>query len=232
MGKETTIRIGVFIPNEVQLLDAACIDTIGVMGHDYLTRLQGFLPQAVIDLAPTIKICWIGTVQAGEPIGLTSNHTILATHHYSDPEVAPGQLLAVAVPGPFLDVDYSNQREALQWLKQQSETEGTDILSICSGIIVCGEAGLLKDKTITCPRGLNDWIKTKNYGEKEVVADKYRWFQDGSFWSSGGVTNGNDLVAAWARQNKTFPEPLAEIACQATDVGDRDQVYKTPPGQF
>lgn len=41
----------------------------------------------------------------------------------------------------------------------------------------------------------------------------------------GGITNGNDLVAAYARQSKHFPRPVVEIALKMADVGDRPQVY-------
>ncbi|KAK5627174.1 hypothetical protein RRF57_002889 [Xylaria bambusicola] len=41
----------------------------------------------------------------------------------------------------------------------------------------------------------------------------------------GGVTNGNDLVAAYARAGKHFPSAVVEIACKMADVGDRGQVY-------
>ncbi|KAJ8125541.1 hypothetical protein O1611_g8099 [Lasiodiplodia mahajangana] len=53
-----------------------------------------------------------------------------------------------------------------------------------------------------------------------------RWVQDGNFWSSGGVTNGNDLVAAYARATpKYFPRPLVELVCEQLEVGDRPQQY-------
>ena len=46
------------------------------------------------------------------------------------------------------------------------------------------------------------------------------------FWEIiGGVTNGNDLVAAYARQSKHFPSPIVEIATNMADVGDRPQNY-------
>lgn len=41
----------------------------------------------------------------------------------------------------------------------------------------------------------------------------------------GGVTNGNDLVAAYARTGKHFPSAVVEIACKMADVGDRGQEY-------
>lgn len=42
----------------------------------------------------------------------------------------------------------------------------------------------------------------------------------------GGVTNGNDLVAAYARAGKHFSAPLVEIVCKMAEVGERAQVYE------
>ena len=42
----------------------------------------------------------------------------------------------------------------------------------------------------------------------------------------GGVTNGNDLMAAYARaSSKYWARPLVELGLRLTDVGDRDQGY-------
>ncbi|KAI1504429.1 ThiJ/PfpI family protein [Biscogniauxia marginata] len=219
-----TVRIGVFIPRECQLLDASSVDIMGSMGYEYMEPLSKLVSQALIDLAPSVRIHYIGSVRAGEPIRLSSNVTIIATNHYSDPEVAPGKLDIVLVPGPdpFLDFPMAS----FEWLGAQGRTEGVDILSVCTGIFLCGEAGLLMDRTVCGPRGLQDLIKTKGYGEKALVGHELRWRQDGNFWSSGGVTNGNDLVAAYCRATpRHFPAPLVAMTCNMIDVGDRPQEY-------
>ena len=41
----------------------------------------------------------------------------------------------------------------------------------------------------------------------------------------GGITNGNDMVAAYLRQSKVFPRPVVELACSMADVGDRGEKY-------
>jgi hypothetical protein len=41
----------------------------------------------------------------------------------------------------------------------------------------------------------------------------------------GGITNGNDLVAAYLRHSTRFPNPLVEIVLGMVDVGDREQEY-------
>ncbi len=48
----------------------------------------------------------------------------------------------------------------------------------------------------------------------------------------GAITNGNDLVAAYIRQSKHFPSPVAEVACKMADVGDRAQGYSQGPTAF
>ncbi|KAI2615714.1 ThiJ/PfpI family protein [Hypoxylon sp. NC1633] len=190
-----------------------------------MAMLEGLAPKAIIDLAPDMKIHYIGSVKAGETIKLTAELPIVPTHHYNDPEVAPGKLDIVLVPGPdpFVPID----KVAAKWLKAQGETAGVDILSVCTGIFVCGEAGLLKGREACGPRGILDLIRSKGYGEKKLVGDKYRWTQDGNLWSSGGITNGNDMVAAYCRATpKHFPRPLVEIACELADVGDRGREYR------
>ncbi|KAI1473757.1 class I glutamine amidotransferase-like protein [Daldinia eschscholtzii] len=221
-----TVRVAVFIPTECQLLDAASVDIIGSMGYEYMWAFRHLLPPAIVDLAPSVEIHYVGVVPAGSPIKVTSNESILATDHYADASVAPGKLDVILVPGP----DPAAQREkgALEWLKKQAETPGVDILSVCTGIFVCGDAGLLKGKTACGPRALQGMIRERGFGEKELVGDKWRWVQDGNFWSGGGVTNGNDLVAAYCRATpRHFPRPTAEVAIETMEVGDRGREYLT-----
>ncbi|KAI0896903.1 ThiJ/PfpI family protein [Annulohypoxylon nitens] len=222
-GARHTVRIGVFIPSDCQVLDAASVDIMGSISFEYMSMVSSIIPKAFLDLAPSVQIHYIGTVPAGQPIALTSNQGLVATNHYSDAEVAPGKLDIVVIPGP--DPFKEFEKGSLEWLKKQSEVPGVDVLSICSGIMICGEAGLLKGKKACGPRGMQDMIKAKGFGEKELVGHKFRWIQDGNFWSSGGVTNGNDLVAAYCRASHHFPTPLVDVICEMIDVGDRPQVY-------
>lgn len=47
------------------------------------------------------------------------------------------------------------------------------------------------------------------------------------------MTNGNDLVAAYARSKSDFfPKPLVEVVLEMTDVGDRAQVYDKSQSRF
>lgn len=175
------IHIGVFIPHGAQFLDTATVDVLGVMSKEYIGAMD-FLPAHIRALAPEVKISYISTPEQGMEIPHTSNMTLKATHMYTDPEVAPGKLDIVVVPGP--DPRTTFEQGGLQWLKKQFETEGVDVLSVCSGILICGAAGILDGRKASGPRGIQDQIR-KQYPGVTLVGDHYRWVQDGNLWSSG-----------------------------------------------
>ncbi|KAK6864690.1 DJ-1/PfpI family domain-containing protein [Apiospora arundinis] len=251
MGNRGVVRIGVFIPTECQLLDVACVDIFGTISHEYMTLCAGLIPQAVIDLAPSVRISYISGGPAPSPTTaaasaaaivkepMASDHTAasnrvipphVGTCHYTEAAVAPGKLDIVLVPGP--DPNTTFEAGAIEWLRRQGDVETTDILSICTGILLCGEAGLLKGRTACGPRGLQDKIRDRFGHDVILKGTELRWAQDGRFWSSGGVTNGNDLVAAYARQSKHFPRPVVEVALAMTDTGDRAQKYSQGQTSF
>ncbi|KAF4510758.1 hypothetical protein G6O67_002626 [Ophiocordyceps sinensis] len=218
------VSIGVFIPNGAQALDTACADVLGVMSKEYLSALPPALRLPhLIALAPRVDMAYITTPSQGRDIPLTSGMVLRATHDYTDPDVAPGRLDIVIVPGP--DPSSEFEEGALEWLRRQAGTPGVDVLSICTGILVCGAAGIIDGREASGPRGLQSEIR-RRFPKVRLAGDRYRWVRDGNFWSSGGVTNGNDLMAAYARaSSKHWPSSIVELCLMMTDVGDRDQVY-------
>lgn len=144
------------------------------------------------------------------------------SNHFSDAQVAPGELDVVLVPGP--DPSSAWDEGALSWLRRQAANPGTDILSVCTGIYLCGAAGLVDGRKVCGPRSLQAELRER-YPKADFVGERLRWVRDGNFWSSGGVTNGNDLVAAYLRESGRFPAPVAEFACGLAEVGDRPQLY-------
>lgn len=168
-------------------------------------------------------------VHSGSLIELTANTKIQLRNHFSDAEVAPGTLDVVVVPGP--DPRETWDENVLSWLRQHGATPGTDILSVCTGIYLCGAAGLVDGRRVCGPRGLQSELR-EMYPKAKFVGKKLRWVRDGNFWSSGGVTNGNDLVAAYCRESGRFPGPVAEFACEMAEVGDRPQLYAKSHGVY
>jgi transcriptional regulator GlxA family with amidase domain len=60
--------------------------------------------------------------------------------------------------------------------------KGVDLLTICTGIFVAAEAGVLNGKTATGSRGIMDVLEKKYQAVKWV--DR-RWSRDGRVWTSG-----------------------------------------------
>ncbi|KXH38670.1 ThiJ/PfpI family protein [Colletotrichum nymphaeae SA-01] len=202
------VKIGVFMPSECQLLDMACVDVLFMMSREYLGGLP-MIPKHIPNLAPSVEIYYISAKaspssssssssssnpapEAAEHVvprllPLTAGVKIRPTHDVSSPEVQPGTLDILLVPGP--DPAASWDEETLGFLRGHADEEGeggkgkrTDVLSVCTG----------------------------------------------------GITNGNDLVAAYARssERRLFPGSIVEIACKMAEVGERGQMYEQGQTRF
>ena len=47
--------------------------------------------------------------------------------------------------------------------------------------------------------------------------------EEGRVWTSGGVTNGVDMMVAFVK--KTFGEEMAGLVCALADISERSQEY-------
>lgn len=59
----------------------------------------------------------------------------------------------------------------------------TDILSVCTGCFIAGQAGVFKGKKASGPRPVVGTLQ-KLFPDTEWINDK-RWVNDGNIWSSG-----------------------------------------------
>ncbi|KAF9770722.1 hypothetical protein IL306_011664 [Fusarium sp. DS 682] len=232
------LRIGVFMPSSVQLLDLATVDVLASMSKEYLGLLP--LPAHVSEIAPSTKITYITSPKLFPTVDLTADLSVRASHTYEDDDVAPGKLDIVVVPGT--DPADKFEEAATKWLRDHFNTDGVDVLCVCTGVYLCGAAGILDGRRVSGPRGLQDEL-IQRYPNACFVGEEYRWIQDGNLWSSGksfsrsslgqllmkgsgGITNGNDLMAAYAQaRNKYWPNSISKLGAMLVDVGDRPQMY-------
>lgn len=94
------------------------------------------------------------------------------------------------------------------------------MLCVCTAIFTFLQAGLLENLTATAPKALLPMLTVKGQGTRWV---EKRWCRDGKVWTSGGVTNGLDMMAEFLRV--TFGTEVATAALGLADVGDRGADY-------
>jgi transcriptional regulator GlxA family with amidase domain len=118
---------------------------------------------------------------------MTAMVSIQPTHTILSPEVQPGNLDVLIIPGP--DPSESFTEPTLEFVRGHAnhDTHPADILSVCTGIFICAAAGILKDKQACGPRGLQGQLVNR-YPDVEWVGHKLRWVQAGNVWSSGELS--------------------------------------------
>ena len=96
-------------------------------------------------------------------------------------------------------------------------------ISVCGGILVPLQAGILDGKTATGPRFMLDVLRQQspstNWLEK-------RWLRDGKLWTAGALLNGMDLMAAFAQEYWGGEGTLATKMSSMGSWVNRDLDYK------
>lgn len=176
--KATSLRVGVLVIPPVQLLDLSPIDLFGMCSAEYLRATS--LPKPLLDLAIPVSIHYISASGPDSNVELTANAKIRATASLSSPEVQPGELDTLLIPGP--DPNLMLDEAYLDFLRAHEKAGQTDILVICTGSYPAGYAGLLNGKRVSGPRGLLPDLK-KKFPEARYVERRYE--TDGRLWSAG-----------------------------------------------
>ncbi|KAF7944533.1 uncharacterized protein EAE97_005166 [Botrytis byssoidea] len=223
MSSPKHLRIGVFNPAGCQLLDMSGIDIFFMLSPEYLSECG--LPPPLIGLGISCTIYYISLPSTGPEVRLTANAMLRISKTTIDNEVQPGMLDIVMVPGP--DPRTVLDQDTRTFLKSHAEWRGengekVDILSICTGIFLVAQSGILKGLSASGPRALIPRLK------KEFPDTKWMMI-GGGLWIIifgvviGGITNGLEMIAAYIRQK--FPGPAAEAVMAMADVGEKGVFY-------
>jgi len=101
-------------------------------------------------------------------------------------------LSALIVPGGEGSKAVVEADDLLAFVREVHKS-GADVLSVCTGARVLAAAGLLNGKTVTTHHSARDEAATW----PGVTVSPGRYVQDGTVWSSAGVTAGMDLALAY-----------------------------------
>lgn len=213
------LRVGVLMMDGMQLLDLAPVDLLYMTKPDYLKELG--MPKPIRDLGRPCEIHYIGPKNSSQ-IQITSFITMNLTSSVDDSVVAPGKLDLIYLPGPSPH-HMPPPSDYLEFL-QKHEAMGATILSVCTGALIVAHAGLTRGKTATAPRFLIPQMR-KQFPETKLWDENSRMTCDGRLYMSGGITNGNDAVAQYLRDN--YPAPLVNTILHVAEIDARPMQYQS-----
>lgn len=104
-----------------------------------------------------------------------------------------GHLDMIIIPGLDGNIDYQLKINYafVDWVKQQYQ-KGTEIASICTGVFILAETGLLNGKSAATHWAAADYFKMKypqiNLLPQEIIVD------EGNIYTSGGATSFHNLM--------------------------------------
>ncbi len=176
----SSIHIAVLLAGEVQLLDLAPTDLFSMLTPEYLTACQ--FPAPVINSGVSMTITYVSEAGAPSIHELTASAGLRVTTGLDDPIVAPGKVDIMLVPGP--DPREVPSERVSKFLRAHTENDRCTVMTICTGVVLAGHAGILNGRTATGPRGLlTTGILQKKFPEVKWV--ERRWVNDGDIWCSG-----------------------------------------------
>lgn len=136
----------------------------------------------------------IGYVAAGAEARSAQGLTLAGL--VSLPPVAAGDL--VLIPGPDLTQQIEINKQTIDWVRN-SAASGAHFVSICTGAIVLGDAGLLDNRRCTSHWSVIEPMRLRY--PAATVDDAVLFVRDGPVSTSAGIASGIDLALAIVEQD-------------------------------
>lgn len=240
------LKVGVLVVGGgVQLLDLASCDVLSSCDPSYLKI--GGLPQmeALLPKAKRIDILYISESGPGphEKLTLVSNGNIVITVSGSTLMTSTlqkrtypnnigfkqhsfetaGKLDYLVIPGP--DPKYVTTPAEQEFIRAKN-AEVRAVMTVCTGILPALQSGIILGQRATAPRAIIPFLK-QVAPDAEWVDKRWTTSEDGRLWTSGSVTNGIDMMAAFVREAGVIAPEIGNIICLIHDIGNRSQEYDT-----
>ena len=154
---------------------------IGILIFDDLTALDAVGPYEVLSKMPGTQISFLSIVKG--PVVTTGGLKLVA--EYSIDEITDYDI--IIIPGGSGILKLTANQQVLGWLNQiHLKTRYT--VSVCTGALLLGAAGLLKGVKAT-----THWQYFENLSKYGAVPVKERYVIDGKIITSAGVSAGIDM---------------------------------------
>lgn len=183
------------------------------------------LPPSVLllDMAGPLEVLRIaqrlGAAFSLHVVAPTSDVTTSLGIRFVDLEPLPDTLNAgdlIIIPGVLDETVYQAKvcREIVKFLKTVFDPAQHQIMSICSGAFLLGQAGLLNGRACTTHHVLTAELSAQ-FPLAQVVCDRV-FVEDGRLLTSAGITAGLDVTLYWLAQH--YGAPLAQTIARHMNI--------------
>ncbi len=177
------LRVGVLFVDSVQLLDTAPVDLLGMLSTSYLQICK--LPSSITSLGLSVSIVYISPLyndKTKQPsfVECTANAALRVNRSLTSDDCAPGALDILLIPGP--EPSFQISPELKSFVQNHFASEKTTVMTVCTGVLVAAQSGVLDGKKATGPRAMLLELRDKF---KDVEWVDKRWAVHGNIWTSG-----------------------------------------------
>ncbi|CAK0736963.1 hypothetical protein CVIRNUC_000832 [Coccomyxa viridis] len=157
-----------------------------------------------------------------------SSRGIQTVTEYDFDSCPPVDLLMVpGGSGARQEVDNSQLMDFMQRMvapdASKSGSAPPYLLTVCTGAAFAARAGLLDGKKATTNKGAWAWATTQGKPGATAWQKQARWVEDGTVWTSAGVTAGIDMSLAFIAK-RNGEEAAKQVATYLEYTGD----YRDP----
>ncbi|EJD03266.1 class I glutamine amidotransferase-like protein [Fomitiporia mediterranea MF3/22] len=216
--KSAPLKVGVLLCSVgVQLLDLAAVDLLAMTTPFYLKACG--LPENIVNAGHDFEFRYIADVIKGNKDAPTyAEVTANVKVHITDTLDSVDKLDYLVIPGP--PPSYQPSAETIAFIQKHTASVHA-VLIICTGILPAAFSGILSGKRATAPLGILPLLREK-LPDVKWVAKRWTVDDERKIWTSGGVTNGTDLMAAFVKE---LNPQVGDLACKLADVGERGEDY-------
>jgi transcriptional regulator GlxA family with amidase domain len=199
------LTVGVVVLPDTQFLDVAPVDLLSMLRPEYLLACE--MPPEIVAAGQPMNIVYIGETLT--PSITSAQASIVVTHTF---ECAP-HLDLLLIPGRAPSIPVS-QAES-DFIRARAD-EVKFLASVCTGAFALADAGVLDGKAATATAHFLPDLEKKY---PKVKWAQKRWVNDGKVWTSGTITNGMDMMAAYIAER--FPAIISQTVLGMADVEQR-----------
>jgi transcriptional regulator GlxA family with amidase domain len=170
-----TKNVGIFLFPDVEVLDFAGPFEVFSVAHNIFTREGKEKPWSVLTVSETG-----GKLLARNGLQVLADYSIKDCPH----------LDILIVPGGLGTQQLLDNTAVIEWIKQNA-AKASYLLSVCTGSVVLGKAGLL-DK-VKCTTHHAAYKRLKDVAPQAEVIQDVRYVDSGKIITSGGISAGIDM---------------------------------------